>query len=175
MFHNQAGFTLIEIMVTLAVAIITLSVAVPSYVNFTRANKLTTQVNSFVQALHLARNEAVRAGGATFCASNDQLDCTEGGDWLTGWIIFADYDANGTKDSGEEVIRIGEAFPPGFVITADETSATFGRQGFVVVTGGAKLPLTFSFCNGRTGDDMGRKISINKAGRPSMESYNDCK
>lgn len=174
MFYHQAGLTLIEIMVTMAVAIIVLTVAVPNYVAFTRANKLTTQVNSFVQALHLARNEAVRAGGATLCASNDQLKCTEDGDWLTGWIIFADYDADGTMDSGEELIRTGDAFPGGYDITADSLMAVFGRMGFNVTTDDPAPPLNFIICNGRVGEGTGRKISINRAGRPSTEIY-DCK
>ena len=75
--------------------------------------------------------------------------------------------------TGEEVIRIGEAFPAGFNITAKKTEATFGRQGFVALQGDVEL--SFLFCNGRTGDGSGRKITLNRAGRPSTENYNDCK
>lgn len=178
MFQDQAGFTIIEIMVTAAVAIILLAVAVPSYIDFTRSNKLTTQVNSFVQALHLARNEAVRTGGATLCASSidstagERIDCNSA-DWLTGWIIFADYNANGTKDGDEEeIIRVGEAFPEGFVITAGaDPKITFGPQGFLSPAGTTQ---DYSFCSGRTGIGAGRTISVNSTGRPTTVKFDGC-
>lgn len=171
MLHHQTGFTLIEIMVTLAVAIIVLAVATPNYIDFTRANKLSANVNNFVQALHLARNEAVRTGGATLCASNDQLTCSADGDWLTGWIIFADYNTNGIVEEGEDIVRVGDAFPQGFAITADDTKAVFNRMGFLSPAG---TTLSFSFCSGRVGTGMGRTININTTGRPATVNFDGC-
>lgn len=171
MLHQEAGFTLIEIMVTLAVAVIVLTVAIPNYVDFTRANKLTANVNTFVQALHLSRAEAVRTGGATLCASNDQLTCSPDGDWLTGWIIFDDSNTNAAVDEGEEIIRVGSAFPEGFAITADDTKATFNRFGFLAPSG---TTLSYSFCSGRTGAGMGRTINVNTTGRPSTVNFDGC-
>ena len=54
--RRQRGFTLIELMVTVAVAVIMLAVAVPGFNEIIRSNKLTTNVNGFVQALHLTRS-----------------------------------------------------------------------------------------------------------------------
>lgn len=172
MFHAQAGLTLIEIMVTVAVATIVLTIAVPNYVAFTRANRLSTQVNNFVQALHLARSEAVRAGGATLCASNDQNNCTKGGDWTTGWIIFTDYNIDGAKNGDDEIVRVGDASPEGFSVETSDIKATFNRMGFL---GTAGQMLSFSFCNQRVGVGMGRTVSVNPAGRAATVSYDGCK
>jgi type IV fimbrial biogenesis protein FimT len=91
------GFTLVELMVTLAVASVLVIMAVPSFRNLTVSNALTTAANDMVGALNLARMEAVKRNASVqFCsdlaASNtsDALGAacgTQGGAvyvWTTG-------------------------------------------------------------------------------------------
>ncbi|OCW96968.1 GspH/FimT family pseudopilin [Alishewanella sp. HH-ZS] len=73
---NISGFTLIEVMVTVAVLAIVITVAVPSFGNLLAANRLTGQSNELLGALALARNEAIKQNqDIVFCHSNDLLVC----------------------------------------------------------------------------------------------------
>ena len=169
--QSQLGFTLIELMVTVAVAIIMLAVAVPGFNDIMRSNKLTTNVNTFVQALHLARSEAVKSGGATLCASNNATSCS-GADWTKGWIVFSDFNLNGVLDAGETIVRVSEAMPAGSTLpTVSTTTVTYAGTGFLNPAG---LNLTFIFCGGRTGTGAGRSVTINPTGRPTTTNYNSC-
>lgn len=167
----QRGFTLIELMVTVAVAVIMLAVAVPGFKDITRSNKLSTNVNTFVLALRLARSEGIKSGGATLCASNNQTSCA-GGDWTRGWILFSDFDLDGTLDAGESIVRVSDAMPAGATLpTASATTVTYAGTGFLNPAG---TSLTFVFCGGRTGTGAGRTVAVNRTGRPTTTNYNSC-
>ena len=174
MGRSPRGFTLIEIMVTVAVAVILLAVAVPNYINFMRSNRLSTSVNTFVQALQLARLEA-RGRGATLCASTGKVDATskheecDTTDWGQGWIVFSDSTFDGVPNGDDEVLRVGEAFADGFVITADTAKVKFGRQGFSVPAG---TTYNFKFCV--KGFAAGRNVAVNIAGSPSTLPITAC-
>lgn len=158
-------------MVTIAVTVILLAVAVPNYISFMRSNKLSTNVNSFVQALQFTRLEA-RGRGATLCASKDQKKC-DSTNWSDGWIIFSDFDLNGVPDpaGGDEILRVGEALPAGFVIKADVALVRFGPQGFSFPAGAVH---SFEMCIGRDGKGAGRRVTLNLAGSPSTVPFDSC-
>src|SRR4030067_1077024 len=105
--NKITGFTLIELMVTLAVGAILLSVAVPSFSTMIMNNRLITQTNDFVTALNIARSEAIkRSGRVTMCKSNDNTACDiSATGWVQGWIIFVDSDNDAQADAGEELVR----------------------------------------------------------------------
>ncbi len=92
------GFTIIELMVTIAIAAILLTVAAPSYTTFIRNSQLSDAVGEFMAATNAARSNAIKQGINTF------LVPTTGTDWSTGWYVFADgnwdgvYTANDPKD-----------------------------------------------------------------------------
>ena len=163
------GFTLIELMVTVAVSVILLAVAVPNYINFMRSNKLSTNVNSFVEALHFARLEA-RGRGATLCASKGYKIC-DGATWSDGWIIFSDYNFDGVPNGDDDILRVGEALQGGFAITADVTTVKFGPQGFLFPAGATH---SFKMCTGRDGKGAGRLVTLNLAGSPATVPYDSC-
>lgn len=102
------GFTLIELMITLALAAIILTLGVPSFTETIRTNRVATQVNELVTALNLARSEAIkRATAVTVCASADQATCSGSNDWRTGWIVVTDDNTNTTGSPSENtVVRV---------------------------------------------------------------------
>ena len=105
------GFTLIELMVTLSVAAVLLTVGVPSFQEFIASNRLTSEINSFTAYLNLARSEAIKSGGrVTLCASSNGTSCATSGGWEQGYLIYRDINGNGSMDTGtpaDPVLRVG--------------------------------------------------------------------
>lgn len=96
---RHGGFTLVELMVTIAVAAILMAVALPSFQGVMRSNRVSTTTNQMIGALSLARMEAIRnTRGAGVCASADGSTCSAAGDWTAGWLVWSDVNGNGTYD-----------------------------------------------------------------------------
>ncbi|MDM8347606.1 GspH/FimT family pseudopilin [Pseudomonas sp. sp1636] len=84
---SSKGFTLIELMIVLAIIVIVSAVAVPGYQAMIASNRLTSSSNNLIGALQLARSEAVTRNQAVFvCNSNDQASCS--GSWADGGIVL---------------------------------------------------------------------------------------
>lgn len=131
---NQAGFTLIELMVTVAVAVILLGVGIPLFDTMMANNRAVTQSNMFVTALNLARTEAISKNiTTTICSDADgnpaTFVCGNQNNWTNGWFIFNDEDRDGVRDNTETVIKIWEAMEPGtdILYTASDAST----DGFI--------------------------------------------
>ena len=88
------GFTLVEVMVVVAVIAILATLAAPSFNDAILSNKLTGYANSFVSSAQLARSEAIKRGRTVkLCASADGTACAASGGWEQGWIVqFVDVD-----------------------------------------------------------------------------------
>lgn len=96
---TQRGLTLVELLVTLAVAAIVISVALPNFRSMVQSNRASAHTNDFVLAVSYARSEALRRGGdVRLCSSTDQASCTGNEDWAVGWVV-RDEDDN-------EVLRV---------------------------------------------------------------------
>jgi type IV fimbrial biogenesis protein FimT len=88
---RQSGFTLIELMVAIAVVAILLAIALPSFQASMRSNRVATSSNEMLASLSLARTEAIRGlGAAGVCATTDGTTCASTTDWASGWIIWRD-------------------------------------------------------------------------------------
>src|SRR5690606_37161586 len=105
------GFTVIELMVTLAVAAIVVPMAVPSLQSVINGNKLSGAANEMIASLETARMEAIRRGQrTTVCLSsnaNDGDSATCAASAFNGWITFVDVNTNGTFDKGTDVFLRG--------------------------------------------------------------------
>lgn len=127
---GQRGFTLLELMLTLAIAAIVLVVGVPGMREFLWQSSLTTNINSLASALNVARSEAVARGRTvSVCRSNNPTSATPScttaaGSWATGWVVFVnrDSDSPAAIDAGETVLQAFEGLDTGESLT---TSATF--------------------------------------------------
>jgi len=96
------GFTLVELMITIAIAMILATLAVPSFSLMINNAKVTSSTNEFVAALNLARSEALkRSDNVTVCRSNSDFSaCLATGtkDYaVNGWLVFPDCSSAGTR------------------------------------------------------------------------------
>lgn len=75
--RHARGFTVVELMITLAVAAILLVVAVPSFNNMINSHRLTTTTNDLINAINIARMEAVKLNASTqFCSNSATKNST---------------------------------------------------------------------------------------------------
>jgi type IV fimbrial biogenesis protein FimT len=111
------GFTLLELMITISVAGVLLTVGVPSFVDLVRNNRAATNVNELLTALSIARSESIKRGwNVSVCRSSDGATCT--GAWSDGWIAFRDDAATDTAvPVVGEVLRIWPAMPGNAAVT----------------------------------------------------------
>lgn len=115
------GVTLIELMITLVIAVITISAAAPSMQQLICGNRLRTETDRLLVALNLARSEAVnRNTPVSLCpstmASSGDHSCS--GSLANGWIVFTNLNRDGVVDAGtDEVIRAFAAIPRGYSLT----------------------------------------------------------
>lgn len=116
----SGGFTLIELMVTIAVAAILISLAVPSFTDATLAGKLSASANDLVAGVALGRSEAIKRNAVvSMCVSSNGSSCASSGGWEQGWVILA----------GATVIQKHAAAPTGFKVTSTAAKIDFQPSG----------------------------------------------
>ena len=102
---HAKGFTLIELMVTVALAVILITVAIPSFTTFMRNAELTSFTNTLLAAINAARGEAMKRGRYAMVVPND------GSSWDSGWTVFIDMDGSQSLTTGDITILNSEAKP----------------------------------------------------------------
>ena len=166
---THSGFTLVELMVTLAVGIIILAIGVPAFMSMLSTNQAAGYANDLVGAIRLARSEAVkRAATATVCASNATQTGCSGNAWNNGWIVFSDDDADGVFDAGETIHRA-------WSIPTDERAnlvfeATSPNSIRFNGSGGnaANAQVQFAFKKSDCIGSQARQVTVSIMGRPSL-------
>jgi len=138
--HN--GFTLLELVVLLAVVAILLTMALPNFGATIKSNRELSEVSELASALALARNTAAQSGGDVFvCASADGLTCT-GGAWSQGFAV--EYVSPPPRTSA--VIRVFPALASGnTLVNSASDRIVFHASGATDLAG----PATFTLCDSR--------------------------
>lgn len=154
------GFTLIELMITLAIAAILLGLAAPSFNDLIKDSRLTTQINGLSASLNLARSEAIkRSLTVTVCKSNGGTQC--GGEWSDGWIVFEDIDGTaGNVDTDDTIIRVISALTAGnTLVFPGKNRVTYQPDGFAI-----GFNSTFTLCDNR-GYTKAKGLVVSNTGR----------
>ncbi|WP_116808738.1 GspH/FimT family pseudopilin [Steroidobacter cummioxidans] len=161
---SRAGFSLLELLVTLSVAGILLGLAAPVFNGMLLDSQRTVAVNSFVHSIYLARiTAATQARTVSICRSIDGETCSNAtADWQHGWIVFlnTNRDDPPVRDANERILAVQAAWRGG-TITSNRRSYSFRPYQHAVVNG------TLVFCD-RRGPAQARAIIINTAGRPRI-------
>lgn len=167
MRHSQ-GFTLLELIATLAIVAILVTVAIPALRDTLLRNRLAVQTNEVVRALSIARSEAVMRGvQVTLCKSSttDTASpiCTTAGNWEQGFIVFADANRDNQKQDSEILIRIFGTLPSKLHLKGNNNlkdSISYLPQGIT-----NSQPGTFFLCDEESGLTKARAIIVSRLGR----------
>jgi type IV fimbrial biogenesis protein FimT len=172
---RSQGFTLMELMVTLALAAVILSIGAPNFNEFRRNNRLTSVGNEFLGAVQTARTEAIkRQAPVAVCPSGNPDDaaatCTGGP--FSGWIVFVDTDNDCERDAAEDVIRVGTTIDPTVTARSTGNCASFGANGFRQIIAGKVAAQNTLFCDDRgtavqagTNLSAARGVEVSNTGR----------
>jgi type IV fimbrial biogenesis protein FimT len=173
---SAGGFTLIELMITVAIAGIFASLAAPAMTTIIRNNRVQSEASSLVSDLQLARNEAIKRGSpvAVCPAAADGGSCITANTWQNGWITFTDLNGNGVYDSSTEtVLRWRKALSSTDTIVASTkpttNSISFNRDGFATGMGTTTTMMQVHTANNDT--TATRCISVDLGGRLSTLIY----
>lgn len=160
------GFSLIELLVVMAILSILLAVSLPNFQDMIESNSTNSQAKLFLTTLNLARSEAIKRGGnVAVCASDDGADCDEDA-WEEGWIVFFDAngDANGltgSMDVNDTLIRVFDSVGSSNVTTFSVDLFEYNTLGFSA-TGGTQ---TLLICPASSNAANARSIVIGPSGR----------
>jgi prepilin-type N-terminal cleavage/methylation domain-containing protein len=152
-YENQ-GFTLIELIFSLAILGLMLFFFIPSMQAFVSKNRAITEVNQIIWGLHYTRSEAIQRGAPIiFCRSKDSKTCS--GRWQDGQI---------TLDAKGQVLRV---FPKLSSATTIAWNSSFGLDDVIKFfpSGFTGQQGSFYYCLGMTEKKYARRIVINHAGR----------
>ena len=181
---TQRGFTLWELLVTVLLIGIVLSLGIPNFNDFTRNSEMAAAVNALVSAVHASRTEAVKRGAPiTICGSSAPLTAVpacDGGDG--GFFAFTDLqntdadpepEGNGVFDGADEILLRRDR-PASQIRIALQGSATirFAPNGFLRPAVDHLERVMYCDARGNVpgpgGDSVARVVVISPTGRPQL-------
>ena len=171
--YPMQGFTLLEMLVVLAVSAVLMMVVVPSFSSVIDSVKVTSATNVFLSGLHLARSEAIKRNSrVALCKTADGVSCAASGGWEQGWIVFHDADNNGTREGSELVIQRELPLPSRLRLTGNQYVAryvSFTSTGGTRLIGGNFQAGTLTVCRQSGQAAEARQIILNAVGRPRVK------
>lgn len=182
--RRSSGFTLVEALITISIASVLASIAIPSFNNMIASNRISTSSSDFVTALMYARSEATkRSVGVSICpAHSNGTSCKRNTEnfALNGWLVFIDCNSNGWMNSAgdcdfdgdgvydaDEILRVEQAISN---LSITFSTAKSGRDFFTYLfSGRAKTAREFNI--GVDSATPEKVISVAKSGRIKFEDY----
>lgn len=164
------GFTLVEMLFSLAIASLTMTVGISSLQELVINNRVSTYAGNLLQSVHIARQQAIlKHQPVTLCASADGQQCSD--NWSTGHLLFLDKDGNRALGADEQILHYSEgsnrndpvywrSFRVADTLQFLPTGITNHQNGTYTVCGIGKA-------------DYARAVIITKTGRPRMSQDED--
>ncbi|MDG4553252.1 MAG: GspH/FimT family pseudopilin [Candidatus Competibacter sp.] len=167
--NRRSGFTLVELIITVALAAIIVTIGIPSFRTAILNNSRTAQVNEFIGVLNFVRSEATKRGmRVTICRRLNDTTCAidTTSIWENGWIVFVDQNEDSVIGAGEEILKVYGAIPNNFTL---RTGGSFTQSVAYLPSGVSSSNTnfgtdTFKLCDSR-GVDQARFIAISITGR----------
>jgi len=173
-YKHEAGFTLLEMMVVVALLGIVTAIGLPSFRAMSITNELADTANSLSMAMKLARSEAISRGRDTIvCSSVNGSNCSgAAGNWNKGWIVGVDLDNDGTISEANGELLWAHQMDSDTQLTITPSNAAFDFKVDYNYTGWIKAgdDMGFDICSGY-GSSSGyprREIRASVAGDPRL-------
>jgi type IV fimbrial biogenesis protein FimT len=167
--RRAAGFTLVELMVTIAVAAIVVAVGVPSFLRTLARHTIASQAEELQDAVRMGRNEAMkRSGPVVLCRteeSNPSHCAGSGGSWQT-WVLFTDVARSGSFAAGDAVLRQRQDASRRTTVTGDAASIRFEATGIARADVGSAVFVLGE--RGATDRAQQRQVCVNPRGEVAI-------
>ena len=116
MKSRQAGFTLVELIIVVALMSFLIAMAAPSFRSMLVRRSVSSAADALVTDMKFARSEAIRrTTTVSMCSSSNGTSClTSAASWKSGWLIWVDDKVGGTVgtlDADEQIVRVQSALP----------------------------------------------------------------
>ena len=168
--NSKQGFTLVELVIGVAVAMILASIAAPNLQRIIQNNKMTALHNELLAVLSFKRSTAITRGTwINFCKSNPKsTGCDLSKDSCdSGWIVFSDKNSNGIVDVGEKIIGLKKDMPDTIRMTSSRQRILYNSEGYAIGFTGK-----FTFCDSR-GDSAKKGLVMSNSGRVRVATVKD--
>lgn len=180
--RRSSGFTLIEALVTISIASILASIAIPSFTKMIESNRISAASNDFLSGLMYARSEAAkRSISVSICASSNGSSCNGHlDDYAAGWIIFTDcgddgnlsvgattcdLDGDGTNDS-DLLLRVQEE-----ISNVSITSSSAASKNSFTYRFSGRPPSPVGFNIGLDATTTKKEIKVARTGRVKLQDH----
>lgn len=162
---RHAGFTLIELCITLVLAALLSGIAAPAFAGMVLRLRADAVLSAMTVDFANARMRAIAQGKeVVVCPSAAAVDCDHSTDWLRGWISFEDGNRNRHRDHGENVVYVHQKGRSGGL----SVQSTAGRKSIVYRPDGFSLGanLTVTYC---VSARVHARLVVNNGGRTRVE------
>jgi len=181
---TSRGFTMVELIVAIAVVAILTTLAAPSFIKLIQSNSMSSVVNTFLADMRYARSEAIRRGGnVVLCRSSNAettATCGTGSTvgWESGWIIFHDLNGSGTRTasgSGKEpLLRVQGPITSVNTISESGAATTFKFNAMGRLSLSSSTSIQFG-SNPPFATEAQRIVCVNLGGRARIALDSDGK
>ncbi|MCL1056986.1 GspH/FimT family pseudopilin [Shewanella gelidimarina] len=155
-YHN--GFSLVELMVTLTVATILMSITLPNLSSLYEAQRANSSIRVIQQTLQYGRNAAISYGvRVTVCPVKDN-QCDS--DWRNGLTVFTDTGDKNQLDGNDAVLLQTASFNSKDIVSYNRSAVRFQPDGLASGTNG-----TLRYCPGSASSPYSKAVIVNQAGR----------
>lgn len=157
------GFTLVELLMVLAIVAVLTTLAAPALGSLIGRSQARAARNVLVTSLNQARITAVNRGGhVVVCPSFDGERCARATVWRPGWILFADLDRDRARSADEPLLAVGQVRAAGVAIvaTSGRVAIDYRPDGSA---GGTNVTLTV--CDRQSGANGASTVVVSPSGR----------
>jgi len=162
---HAKGFSLLELMVALAIAGVIAGVAIPSFANMLKSGDLGSTTFKLSSSLRFAKSESIKGYNRIIICPRDGEQCGDNSAWVNGWLVFNDNDRNGLYDNDDTLHR-RVAIEPHIKLSSNSDE--------IVFEAGKTEVASFEVCYEDASGNKSRIIKIKPVGANHVISAEDC-